>query len=131
MRRQLHVSRLIGSAFLVAGCYATSANAAPPIPLHFAPGSYGTLVDGKVVPGQPITTYAGEFGAGQVITITFTGAGPMRGSIECPGGVGDGPWYGTGNSITTKVAGVCTITVGANTMATDWTGGFTMAVLAR
>ena len=126
------MSRLntIGLAILAAILAAGGANAVS-IPLHFDAGSYGTLVNGKVEPGKPVTSYSADFGAGQVITVTFTGAGPMRGSIECPGGVGDGPWYGTGNSITTKVAGVCTITVGANTMATDWTGGFTMAVLAR
>jgi hypothetical protein len=50
--------------------------------------------------------------------------------VTCQGGVGDGPYYGTGNSITVKVSGNCDISAGANTMANDWTGDFTIAVLA-
>ena len=62
-------------------------------------------------------------------SITFAGAGTMRGSVQCQGGVADGPYYGTGNSITIKVSGECDISAGANTMAEPWTGNFTLAVL--
>jgi len=128
MIKQLHA---IGLALVAVAFAAGGTNAAPPIPIKFAPGSYGAVVDGKVVPGQALTTYSLKVGAGQLIIVTFTGAGAMRGSIQCPGGVGDGPWYGTGNTITATTAGTCDITVGANTMAADWTGGFTMAVLVH
>jgi hypothetical protein len=129
MRKHRNVTPLtIGMAFvLVAG----QAHAAPPIPIKFAAGSYGAVVNGKVIVGAPLTTYSLKVKAGRVLIVTFTGGGPMRGSVSCPGGVGDGPWYGTGNTITATTAGVCTITVGANTMAADWTGGFTMAVLVN
>ena len=129
MRKHRNVIALtIGAAFVLV---ASQAHAAPPIPIKFTPGSYGAVVNGKVTTAAPLTTYSLKVKAGQVLIVTFTGGGPMRGSVSCPGGVGDGPWYGTGNTITATTAGVCTITVGANTMAADWTGGFTMAVLAN
>ena len=62
--------------------------------------------------------------------ITFTGAGPMRGQVQCVGG-GDGPYYGTGNTFSIPATGECQITVGANTMADNWTGGFTLAILVN
>ncbi len=110
-------------------CLGSRAEAASPIILKFARGSYGVMVQGHVTPHAPQQVYRVDVDAGQVMTITFAGGGPMRGSVACQGGVGDGPYAGTGNSITIKVSGNCDISVGANTMANEWTGGFTLAVL--
>jgi hypothetical protein len=103
--------------------------AAAPITLTFAKGSYGVLAQGHVTPSQPQQVFKLDVAAGQAMTITFAGAGPMRGSVQCQGGVADGPYVGTGNSITIKQSGDCEISVGANTMANTWTGDFTLAVL--
>jgi hypothetical protein len=108
----------------------THANAASPIPIQFAPGSYGAVANGKVTATNFLETYKLDVAAGQVMILTFAGAGPMRGEVQCQGGVGGGPYYGAGDSITLTTAGECVITVGANTMADPkWTGGFTLAVL--
>ncbi len=107
----------------------THAHAAPPIPIEFAPGAYGAVAHGHVTVSAPQQTFKLDVKAGQVMIITFAGAGTMRGSVQCQGGVADGPYYGTGNSITIKVSGECDISAGANTMAEPWTGNFTLAVL--
>lgn len=111
------------------GCLGSQADAASPIVLKFAKGSYGVMAQGHVTASAPQQVFQVDVDAGQVMTITFAGAGPMRGSVTCQGGVGDGPYYGTGNSITIKVSGNCDISAGANTMANNWTGDFTIAVL--
>lgn len=121
------VRAAVGAVLVLA---ATAAKAAPPIPLEFAKGSYGALAQGQVTTSQPQQVFKLNVEAGQLMTITFAGAGPMRGSVQCQGGVADGPFEGTGNTITVKVSGECDISVGANTMANTWTGGFTLAVLA-
>jgi hypothetical protein len=105
------------------------AHAAPPITIEFAPGSYGAIAQGHVTMSEPQQTFRLDVKAGQVMIITFAGAGTMRGSVQCQGGVGDGPYYGTGNSITITTSGECDISAGANTMAEPWTGNFTLAVL--
>jgi len=127
------IRRAILTGLSLAGalaCLGSQANAASPIVLKFAKGSYGVMAQGHVTPSAPQQVFQVNVDAGQVVTITFAGAGPMRGSVTCQGGVGDGPYYGTGNSITVKVSGNCDISVGANTMANEWTGDFTLAVLA-
>jgi len=124
---------LILMSLLLAGvlaCLGSQVGAASPIVLKFAKGSYGVMAQGHVTPSAPQQVFQVDVDAGQVVTITFAGAGPMRGSVACQGGVGDGPFYGTGNSVTVKVSGNCDISVGANTMANEWTGDFTLAVLA-
>jgi hypothetical protein len=108
----------------------THASAAPPIPLNFALGSYGVMANGHVTPGEPLQTYTFNANAGQQMIVTFVGAGPMRGQVQCLGG-GDGPYYGAGNTFTIPATGLCQVIVGANTMAETWTGGFTLAVLVR
>jgi hypothetical protein len=108
---------------------ATQAQAAPPIPIEFAPGAYGAVANGQVTRSEPQQVYKLDVEAGQIMIITFAGAGTMRGSVQCQGGVGDGPYYGSGDSITIKVSGECDISVGANTMAEPWTGRFTLAVV--
>ena len=51
MRKHRNVIALtIGTAFVVV---ASQAHAAPPIPIKFAPGSYGAVVNGKVTTGTP------------------------------------------------------------------------------
>jgi hypothetical protein len=128
MTKRLSVMGLfLGGAL---ACLGFHVNAASPIVLKFAKGSYGVMAQGHVTQSAPQQIFQVNVDAGQVVTITFAGAGPMRGSVACQGGVGDGPYYGTGNSITVKVSGDCDISVGANTMANDWTGDFTLAVLA-
>jgi hypothetical protein len=110
--------------------FASQAIAAPPIPIQFAPGSYGAVANGRVTATEFLQTFTLDVAAGQVMILTFAGAGPMRGQAQCQGGVGGGPYYGTGDNITITTAGRCDITVGANTMASpQWTGGFTLAVL--
>jgi len=128
MTRRLTLTSLILSGALA--CFGSRADAAPPITLKFAKGSYGVMAQGHVTPHAPQQVFRVNVDAGQVMTITFAGGGPMRGSVTCQGGVGDGPYAGTGNSITIKVSGNCDISVGANTMAHEWTGDFTLAVLA-
>jgi len=103
-----------------------------PIPLRFTRGSYGVLVSGTLtrIPDQRF--YSIRARAGQRMTITFTGLAAMRGGINFPGGSGDGPFYGEGNSITLPTTGVYVLYVGQNTMAGDpWRGPFTLAVLVR
>lgn len=128
MTRGLTALGLVLGGALV--CFGSQADAASPIVLQFAKGSYGVMAQGHVTPSAPQQVFRVNVDAGQIVTMTFAGAGPMRGSVSCQGGVGDGPYEGTGNSITIKVSGNCDISVGANTMATDWTGDFTLAVLA-
>jgi hypothetical protein len=99
-------------------------------PLHFATGSYGALGNGRATLTEPRQTFTFNANAGQTLIITFTGAGPMRGEVQCVGG-GDGPYYGGGDSFNVPATGECRITVGANPMAEQWTGGFTLAVLAN
>lgn len=111
-------------------CAAGQADAASPIPLEFAKGSYGALAQGQVTMSEPQQVFRLDVSAGQLLTIIFAGAGPMRGSVQCQGNVADGPFEGTGNTVRIKVSGECDISVGANTMATTWTGGFTLAVMA-
>jgi hypothetical protein len=118
---------MIGASFALT---ATGANAASPIPIKFAAGSYGAVVNGHVSAGNWLQTYKLNVAAGQVMILTFAGAvGPMRGQVQCQGGVGGGPYYGAGDSITITTSGECDITVGGNTMAEPQPGGFTLAVL--
>jgi hypothetical protein len=126
-KRLTLISLFLGGALAGLG---SQADAASPIILKFAKGSYGVMAQGHVTASEPQQVFRVNVDAGQVVTITFAGAGPMRGSVTCQGGVGDGPYYGTGNSITVKVSGNCDISAGANTMANNWTGDFTIAVLA-
>jgi hypothetical protein len=109
----------------------TGMSGSAPIQIEFAPGSYGTTIDGEVTATVFQQSYAMQVSAGQVMIITFTGAGPMRGGVTAPAGQsGDGPYYGTGNTYTAPVNGVYIVYCGANTMAgAPWTGGFTLAVL--
>jgi hypothetical protein len=99
-------------------------------PLHFATGSYGALANGRATATEPLQPFTFNANAGQTLIITFTGAGPMRGDVQCVGG-GDGPYYGGGDLFKVPATGECRITVGANPMAQRWTGGFTLAVLAN
>jgi hypothetical protein len=110
---------------------APNGSEACPYVLHVAPGSYGAFVNGRITKTNYIANYALAVHAGQTITVSFAGAHDMRGSITC-GHDGDGPWYGEGNSFTTKTDGTCLIRVAANTHSGDpWDGGFTLAVIVR
>jgi hypothetical protein len=126
VRRSTLLSLALSGAL---ACLCSQADAASPIVLKFAKGSYGVMAQGHVTASAPQQVFRVDVEAGQVMIITFAGAGTMRGSVACQGGVGDGPYDGTGNSITIKVSGNCDISVGANTMASEWTGDFTLAVL--
>lgn len=127
MRKRFAASSLLAcTGFALAGM---PAHAASPIPIEFARGSYGAIAQGQVTANEPQQTFRLDVDAGQIMVIAFAGAGTMRGSVQCQGGVADGPFNGSGNSITIKKSGECDISVGANTMAEQWTGGFTLAVL--
>jgi hypothetical protein len=117
---------LLGTAFTLV---TAQAYAGPPVTIEFAPGSYGAVAQGHVTMSDPQTTYKLQVSAGQTMILTFAGAGPMRGSVQCQGGVGGGPYYGTGDTIKITTSGECSISAGANTMAEGWTGNFTLAVL--
>jgi len=121
---------LFGAAIAVVLLPSGGATAASPVTLEFAKGSYGALAQGQVTQSEPQQVFKLDVAAGQLLTITFAGAGPMRGSVQCAGNVADGPFEGTGNTVQVKISGECNISVGANTMAAPWTGGFTLAVLA-
>ena len=127
MRNLQSLNYLCGIAAVAIIAMSVQANAEQ---LHFAPGSYGALGNGRATLSEPQQTFTFNAKAGQTLTITFTGAGPMRGQVQCIGG-GDGPYYGGGDSFKVPATGECRISVGANTMAETWTGGFTLAVLAK
>lgn len=102
-----------------------------PIPLRMDAGTYGVAVTGHVTPNHPRVTYALDVRAGQMLTISFTGARDMTGEIGC-GNTGDGPWYGSGNTFTAPLTGTCFVSVGENMRAGDpWSGNFTLAVLVK
>lgn len=114
-----------------APCATTDGSEACPYVLHVAPGTYGALTNGAITKTNYVVNYALTVRAGQTISVSFAGTHDMRGSITC-GHDGDGPWYGTGNSFTTKTSGTCIIRVAANTHSGDpWDGGFTLAVIVR
>src|ERR1700721_500047 len=75
------------------GLIATHADAAPPIRLHFAPGSYGVMANGRVTASEPHQVYTFDANAGQTMIITLTGAGQMGGTLQGLGG-GEGPYCG-------------------------------------
>ena len=76
--------------------------------------------------------YALRMRAGQRLTITFAGAGAMRGGINFPGGSGDGPFSGEGNTITLPTSGDYILYLGQNTMAGEpWVGGYSLGVMVR
>lgn len=103
-----------------------------PLPLRFARGSYGTLVNGTLTRIPDQRYYSMKARAGQFLTLSFTGIGPMRGGITFPGSGGDGPFDGSGNTIALPTTGTYVIYLGQNTMAGDvWRGPFTLAVLVR
>lgn len=103
-----------------------------PIPLRFARGSYGVLVDGVLTLTPDHRYYSIAARAGQHMTISFVGLGALRAGIIFPGGSGDGPFGGEGNTITLPSTGTYIIYIGQNTMAGDpWRGGFTLSVLVR
>ncbi len=108
------------------------ASAACPIPLRFARGSYGAMANG-VLTGTPDTRYYSIAArAGQQMTVSFVGLGPLRAGITFPDGNGDGPFDGSGNVIALPSTGVYIIYIGQNTMAGEpWRGGFTLSVLIR
>ncbi len=128
MKSNLHsLNYLCGIAAVTMIAMSVQANAEA---LRFAPGSYGAMANGRATATEPQHTFTFNANAGQTLIITFTGAGPMRGQVQCLGG-GDGPYYGGGNSFKVPATGECQIRVGANPMAETWTGGFTLAVLAN
>ena len=56
----------------------------------------------------------------------------MRGGINFPGGSGDGPFSGEGNTITLPTSGDYILYLGQNTMAGEpWVGGYSLGVMVR
>ena len=112
-------------------CVAGS-SAACPIRISLLRGTYGTTVHGRLTVAPQQKYYALRMRAGQRLTITFAGAGAMRGGINFPGGSGDGPFGGEGNTITLPTSGDYIWYLGQNTMACEpWVGGYSLGVMVR
>lgn len=103
-----------------------------PRPVKIAPGFYGTSIDDRLnaVPGTRY--YSLKARAGQRLTLSFAGDGPLRAGISFPGGGGDGPFDGGGNTIALTVTGTYIVYIGQNTMAGEpWRGRFSIAFIVR
>ncbi len=139
--------RFVSAIALVCGCVWMAASPASaiapqacrpgtsevcPIALRFARGSYGVMIDGVLTRIPDMRYYSIAARAGQQMTISFVGLAALRAGITFPGGGGDGPFGGEGNTITLPNTGTYIIYIGQNTMAGDpWRGGFTLSVLVR
>lgn len=103
-----------------------------PIPLRFTRGSYGVMVNGVFTREPDTRYYSVAARAGQLMTLSFHGAGPMRGGVTFPRSGGDGPFNGQGDTIRLPRNGVYIVYVGQNTMAGNpWRGGYTLSVMVR
>lgn len=112
-------------------CVAGS-SASCPIRISLLRGTYGTTVHGRLTLAPQQKYYALRARAGQRLTITFAGFGVMRGGINFPGGGGDGPFDGDGNTIDLPTTGDYILYLGQNTMAGEpWTGGYSLGVMIR
>jgi hypothetical protein len=108
--------------------------------IHFAPGSYGATVNGKVssVSGMG-GTYSLECGANQLLTMIWGGGqtngmgggDDLRALVVGPDGNGlpDGSPMVSGQTIQLPLTGVYTITLQFDNMEQRWDGTFTLCVL--
>jgi hypothetical protein len=113
-----------------------------PIPIQFASGSWGGIVNGAVTnltdPGnQP---YALNAGAGQTLTMIFDGGGPpdgksgdsLRVQVFGPNGTllpDANPYATSPATLTLPATGTYTLVVGLDNMEELWAGTFTLCVL--
>ncbi len=103
-----------------------------PIRISLLRGTYGTTVHGRLTLAPQQKYYALRARAGQWLTITFAGFGTMRGGINFPGGGGEGPFDGEGNTLELPATGDYILYLGQNTMAGEpWTGGYSLGVMIR
>ncbi|WP_013323610.1 hypothetical protein [Gloeothece verrucosa] len=103
-----------------------------PQPITFAQGAYGALVNDRLSSSPQTRYYSLAATGGQRLTLTFAGAGPLRAGITFPGGGGDGPFDGEGNTIELPRSGTYIIYISQNTMAGQpWRGGFSLALIVR
>jgi hypothetical protein len=128
------ISQALSDQPLAQGCTAanrgTSSNC--PFALRFQPGAYGALINDQLTATPQIRYYALDARAGQRLTLIFAGAGGLRAGITFPGGSGDGPFTGEGNTIELPRTGKYILYIGQNTMSGQpWRGNFSLAVMVK
>ena len=103
-----------------------------PMPLHFEPGAYGTLVNDQLRHTPETRYYALKARAGQRLTLSFLGKGALRAGLTFHNGSGDGPFSGEGNTLELPQTGTYIIYIGQNTMSGEpWRGPFSLAVIMK
>jgi hypothetical protein len=128
------ISQALSDQTLAQGCTAANRGTSPncPFALRFQPGAYGTLINDQLTATPQIRYYALDARAGQRLTLIFAGAGGLRAGITFPGGNGDGPFTGEGNTIELPQTGKYVLYIGQNTMSSQpWRGSFSLAVMVR
>jgi hypothetical protein len=103
-----------------------------PLPITVRRGSFSALIDDCLTEAPQVRYYSLQAKRGQRLTITFAGSGALRGGITFPGGGGDGPFYGDGNTIELPQTGNYIIYLGQNTMSGEpWVGSFSIAIIIK
>ena len=103
-----------------------------PMPLHFEPGAYGTLVNDQLRNTPETRYYALKARAGQRLNLSFLGKGALRAGLTFPNSSGEGPFSGEGSTIELPQTGTYIIYIGQNTMSGEpWQETFSLAVLVK
>ncbi len=111
-----------------------------PIPISFAPGSWGAIVNGQVANLNNARPFSLSARAGQFLTMIFDGGGPPDGKSGDPLGAQvsdpDGnlldatnPHGESGLTVQLPKTGTYQIVIGLDNMETQWSGTFTLCVL--
>jgi hypothetical protein len=109
-------------------------------PIHFAPGSYGAIINGRVSSTTGMGgTYSLAASANQLLTMIWGGGqtngegggDPLRALVVGPDGNGvpDGNPMSSGQTIQLPLTGTYTITIEFDNMEERWDGTFTMCIL--
>jgi nucleoside recognition membrane protein YjiH len=99
-----------------------------PIPLRFPRGAYGISVHGTMRRNTDQRFYTVAARAGQRMTISFLGAGRMRGNITFPEG-GYESFNGEGDTVQLRSNGVYRISLAQ--AGASWRGSYTLSVMVR
>lgn len=103
-----------------------------PLPITIKRNSFGALIDDRLTKAPEVRYYSLQAKRGQRLTLSFAGAGALRGGITFPDGGGDGPFYGDGNTIELPQTGNYIIYVGQNTMSGEpWVGTVSIAIIIK